>query len=467
VKALRLLVALVVACCVCSAHALIPKVSYEYRVGSTTVWQTTQDAACQAYPGYQNPLDATYVWTYLSTQVYSVSSGVCHFRTNQKSTGAISNADAQASVSARSVTPYCPVGTSVSGASCACNAGTDEVGGQCVPHVNACTPKTGKVGVTNWTQGFTRTSNEGDVQGVGPVNRPPTDGVVCDAGCTVSIQMAGPGVQYYASQSPTADGLYRRSVDYPNIGLGSECTAQSKDSGAQKTTAAPPCPGTVGEVNGKTTCVGTPAKPVTTTPTDVPPAPPIAGNPSAGAKPSTGDGSGTGSSGRTPGTGDGGNAGGPAAAGVGGVGGGAGGTAAGGDGSGSGTTTKPADGKEQTACGAPGQPVCAVKVDEKGTPETAGTSFDEAKAKMEETKGKTDEQLTKAAGTGDKGFFEPIRSLFWAPPVAACETFDLPQQVGGLKLDACGVVDGVRNAMALVWAGTGLFLCFGMIKRSF
>ncbi|MFS2101815.1 hypothetical protein ACCC97_25665 [Variovorax sp. Varisp85] len=86
---------------------------------------------------------------------------------------------------------------------------------------------------------------------------------------------------------------------------------------------------------------------------------------------------------------------------------------------------------------------------------------------MDETKGKNDEQLAKAAGTADKGFFEPVRSMFWAPPVAACETFDLPQQVGGLKLDACGVVDGVRNAMALVWAGAGLFLCFGMIKRSF
>lgn len=108
-----------------------------------------------------------------------------------------------------------------------------------------------------------------------------------------------------------------------------------------------------------------------------------------------------------------------------------------------------------------------MKVNEKGTPDGAGTTYDTAKAKLDETKTKNDEQLTKAAGTGDKGFFEPVRSMFWAPPVAACETFDLPQQVGSLKLDPCGVVDGVRMAMALVWAGGGLFLCLGMIKRSF
>ena len=108
-----------------------------------------------------------------------------------------------------------------------------------------------------------------------------------------------------------------------------------------------------------------------------------------------------------------------------------------------------------------------MKINEKGTPEGAGTTYDTAKAKLDETKTKNDEQLAKAAGTGDKGFFEPVRSMFWAPPVAACETFALPSQVGGLTLDPCEVVDGVRMAMALVWAGGGLFLCFGMIKRSF
>ncbi|BEP50572.1 hypothetical protein GmRootV116_42680 [Variovorax sp. V116] len=233
------------------------------------------------------------------------------------------------------------------------------------------------------------------------------------------------------------------------------------DAGAKKETPPPDCPGSVGEVGGKPACVGTAAKPIAPTPLGAAPgAAPNAGNPPAGGKPASGDGSGTGSAGRTPGTGSGDARGGPSGAGVGGKGGGAGGTASS---SAGGTGT----GETPTPCGAPGQAECAVKVNEKGTPEGVGTTYDSAKAKIDETKTKNDEQLTKAAGTGDKGFFEPVRSMFWAPPVAACETFDLPQQVGSLKLDPCGVVDGVRMAMALVWAGGGLFLCLGMIKRSF
>lgn len=358
----------------------------------------------------------------------------------------------------------CPANSTAVTGGCQCNTNYDESNGQCVPHTNQCTAKTGQVGILSWTEGYTRTPDEGDRQAVGPVMSPPPSGEVCDSGCSVSLQTSGPGVQPYVSQYPTANGLYRRSVDYPSLGLGKECTAGAADAGAKKDAPAPDCPGSVGDLgNGKPVCVGTAAKPITPTPLGgAPGATPIAGNPAAGAKPPSGEGSGTGSAGRTPTTGNGTAAGGPSAAGVGGKGGGAGGTAAGVGTGGSGTGDEP-----HKPCGGPGEPTCNVKVDETGVPAAAGTSFDSAKAKMDETKTKNDEQLQKAAGTGDKGFFEPLRSMFWAPPVAACETFDLPQQVGGLKLDACGVVDGVRNAMALVWAGAGLFLCFGMIKRSF
>ncbi|RTQ36254.1 hypothetical protein EJP69_00400 [Variovorax gossypii] len=85
---------------------------------------------------------------------------------------------------------------------------------------------------------------------------------------------------------------------------------------------------------------------------------------------------------------------------------------------------------------------------------------------MDETKGKNDEQLQKASGTADKGFLEPARSMFWAPPIAACEPMALPTQMQGLTVDACGVVDGGRNIMGFLWAAGGLFLCLGMIKRS-
>ncbi|MGN8078244.1 hypothetical protein [Variovorax sp. 22077] len=85
---------------------------------------------------------------------------------------------------------------------------------------------------------------------------------------------------------------------------------------------------------------------------------------------------------------------------------------------------------------------------------------------MDETKTKSDEQLAKASGTADKGFLEPARSLFWAPPIAACEPLALPARMQGLTVDACGVVDGGRAIMGFLWAAGGLFLCLGMIKRS-
>ncbi|MDN6888208.1 hypothetical protein QMO14_32015 [Variovorax sp. CAN2819] len=277
----------------------------------------------------------------------------------------------------------------------------------------------------------------------------------------MNLTLSGPPQK---SQVPAANGMYRVTAPFEGLGRGKECTSNTE--AAEKSTPIKECPGFVGEVDGKLGCYGTAEKPVTTVDKPIPGAlgssgTIIAGNPPAGTPASSGVGPATGA-GKTPSTGTGGNDGGPAAAATGGKGGGAGGAA-----SGTGSTVKSDGSEEKDPCGAPGQADCAVKVNEKGTPEGAGTTFDTVKSKLDETKGKNEEQLGRASGTADKGFFEPIRTMFWAPPVAACETFALPQQVGGLQLDACGVVDGVRSAMALVWAGAGLFLCFGMIKRSF
>jgi len=328
---------------------------------------------------------------------------------------------------------------------------------------NSCTSKTGVVGVLSWTEGYTRTPDEGDRSAVGPIMSPPASGEVCDSGCAVSLQTSGPGVQPYVSQSPTANGLYRRSVDYPSLGLGRECTMGTADAGAKKDIPPPDCPGSVGDLgNGKPVCVGTAAKPITPTPLgSAPGATPIAGNPPAGAKPPSGEGSGTGSAGRTPSTGNGGPAGGPAGAATGGKGGGAGGTASGSGAGSSGTGDEP-----HKPCGGPGEPTCNVKVDEKGVPSGVGTTYETANAKMDETKGKNDEQLAKASGTADKGFLEPVRSMLWSPPIAACEPTELPPAFNGLKIDACGVVDGGRALMGFLWAAGGLFLCLGMVKRS-
>lgn len=444
-------------CAVGVSHALIPQQNFSYQFNN--VRYSSADGACQAWFATKTTGGNVARWEYKGYRGTNGQSVYC-LATGWTSQNTVWINDEL--LMAVTQTPTCPANSSSVSGGCQCNAGYDESGGQCVPHNNVCTPNAGKVQVTNWTVGFFRTPDDNDFSAVGPVNKLPASGTFCSGGCKMNIPDAGaPGWAAWRSQAPNAQGLYRGSLDIPAVNSGQECTSGAADMPLSPTAVEPQCPGSVGEVNGKLGCYGTAQNPVTTTPSDRPPVTPIAGNPTAGPKPATGEGSGTGSAGRTPSAGNGGNGGGPAAAGVGGKGGGAGGTATGAGTTGTGDQEKP------DPCGAPGQPECNVKVNEKGTPEGAGTSYDTAKAKLDETKTKNEEQLAKAAGTGDKGFFEPIRSMFWAPPVAACEPFTLPQQVGGLQLDGCSVVDGVRNAMALVWAGAGLFLCFGMIKRSF
>lgn len=349
-------------------------------------------------------------------------------------------------------TSACPANSTPVTGGCQCNTGYDESGGQCVPHVNVCTAKTGVVGVTNWTQGYSRTPDEGDVYGVGPVYPPPAGGNVCDGGCLVSLQTSGPGVSFYVSQTPTPNGLYRRSVDYPNIGLGTECTAGAADAGAQKTTAAPPCPGTVGEVNGKTVCVGTAAQPVTTAPIDRPSVPPVAGNPAAGAKPASGEGAGTGSTGRTPSAGNGTATGGPAGAAVGGKGGGAGGTA-------SSTAGGTGEGETPDPCGAPGQPMCNVKVDETGTAANAGTTFDAAKESVENSGNQTIEKINQARDRTDG----PAWSFTFALPTG-CSPY--PVGFGEVVLNVCQYQGTIHDLLSMVWAAVTAFTIIGMVGRT-
>ena len=440
------------------AHALVP-VATMYQIAPRAVFSTPM-ASCQDYAQfkraqYQGASEFTFGPELAAYN--GQPDRLCRWQFSTPTAGFLNGSDLIGQVQS------CPANSTAVTGGCQCGANFDESGGQCVPHTNRCTADAGKVKVTNWTVGFFRTPDDNDYSAVGPVNKLPASGSFCSGGCVMNVPDPGaPGWAAWRSQSPNAQGLYRASLDIPVTNSGTECSPGAADTPLSPTAPEPQCPGAVGEVNGKLGCYGTAQSPIVTTPTDRPVVPPIAGNPTAGAKPETGEGSGTGSAGRTPTNGNGGNAGGPAGAGQGGKGGGSGGTA-----SGTGTTKNGEGKEEKDPCGAPGQAECSVKVNEKGTPNGAGTTYDTAKAKMDETKGKNDEQLQKAAGTGDKGFFEPVRSMFWSPPIAACETFALPQQVGGLQLDACGVVEGVRFAMAFVWAGAGLFLCFGMIKRSF
>jgi hypothetical protein len=136
----------------------------------------------------------------------------------------------------------------------------------------------------------------------------------------------------------------------------------------------------------------------------------------------------------------------------------------------SGTTTGNSTGtgeEEGGDCGGEGEVACKVKVDEEGTPSDGEAPLQGARDKLDEVKGKYDELREKAAGSQDKGMFEQFRSMFLVPPIAACEPITLPEQVASKKIDPCAVVDGVRSVMAYIWALSGLFLCFFMIKRSF
>ena len=346
----------------------------------------------------------------------------------------------------------CSANSSPVSGGCGCNSGFLEQGGQCVDANAACTPKAGRDTIVNFTVGYARTPDSADLDIVGPVNQFPASGELCYQGCKVGASVGGPGVTAWRSQTPTAQGLYRLSMDLPAVHLGTVCTADGGSSAPLRPDLpSPTCPGFVGEINGKPGCYGTAGSPVNVVPADRPPVAPVAGNPAAGQKPASGEGSGTGSAGRTPTTGNGGNAGGPASAAVGGPGGGAGGTAA------SNAGTKPTeDGKEQVACGAPGQPKCGI--DESGTPKdyTGKDGLAEWKAAVDSNRA----QIKDSGG----GVFDGFAVFFSAPPVASCSPFDLPNDYG--SLDPCPVVDGVRGVMAYIWALGALFLCIGWIREA-
>lgn len=319
------------------------------------------------------------------------------------------------------------------------------------PPPQKCKGNEGKVGIVNWTEGFTRTPDEGDRAAVGGYNKPPSDGKMCEAGCLVSAQTSGPGVEYFVSQQPTAQGLYRRSADFPTVGLAEECTA-SNNAPNSPVAPEPKCTGTLGQVNNKTVCVSSPAAPVNTEPMGEPSTEPIAGNPSAGIKPASGGGSGTGSKGRTPDAGVGGNSGGSAVAAVGGKGGDAGGTS-----TGTGTVKTPASGEQQANCGAPGQPVCAVKVDEKDMPDgkSAFTKTDEA---LEKNATDSRAGIDKAAG-----MVAPSWSFSFQLPTG-CQPYDTG--IKGFVLDPCKYQSTIHDLMSMIWAAVTAFCIIGMVSRT-
>lgn len=311
-----------------------------------------------------------------------------------------------------------------------------------------CSALGGQDFTLNWSLGYTRTPDiDADLSWkfVAPPLKPPSDGMVCDpvSSCKVALVLSPTAV--WQSVSPTSQGLYRVSVDYDAQHMGETCTPTDVDkAGAHPAADKPTCPGFVGEVNGVPGCYGTASNP---TANDVPeskPKPPEAGNPPAGKKPDSGEGSGTGGPGRTPSTGDGGPGGGPAGA-------------AGSGNKPDGTTPKPGEGKEQANCGAPGQPKCGI--DEGGTP----SKFEGDKAALDKWKSDVEANRNTIKDT-DGSFFDSYSMFFAVPPIVPCEPIELPNDQ--VITRQCDVVEGTRSVMSYIWALAAIWICLGWIREA-
>ncbi len=301
-------------------------------------------------------------------------------------------------------------------------------------------------------------------------------GTTCIAGCEHFMYKPGADTKTWVSQVAGTNGLYRSSADVSATQFATPCGGAPAE-GASPSAPIPECNGVLGDVNGATVCL--PRN--TDTGVDLGGLPDATrGNPPAGEVPPGKD-----DKERAPGPGGAGNGSGTGGASNGG--GASGGPATGSnnkpggkgcnDGSKSpelpcsgkgeldadGNTDKPEDGKEQAACGAPGQPKC--RIDESGTPGSVGD--DKYLSTLDPYKSDSDaarEQI-KSVGTG---IFEPWAMLFSAPPLATCEGFDLPSRDGQSMgtIDPCNVVDGIRTAMAYIWAIAAFWLCLGWVKSA-
>lgn len=313
-----------------------------------------------------------------------------------------------------------------------------------------CDSKKGTETVVNWTIGYTRSPNidaDANWKLIGPPNKIPTSGLLCNPSSPCELRFSGfsDGDKAWQSASPTSSGLYRVSLDVSATITGNTCTPSNADTAGLSTTAPiPPCPGFTGEVNGVPGCYGTASNPTSNDVPESKPTKPEAGNPAAGEKPSTGEGSGSDGAGRTPSTGNGGPAGGPAAA----------------AGSGTkpdGTTPKPPDGKEQAACGAPGQPKCGI--DEGGTP----SKFEGDKAALDGWKSAV-EANRNTIKDADGSFFDSYSMFFAVPPIVPCEPIELPNEQ--VLTRQCDVVEGTRSVMSYIWALAAIWICLGWIREA-
>lgn len=317
------------------------------------------------------------------------------------------------------------------------------------PPPSQCSANKGKTSIVNRTVGFTRSSDDNDFAVVGGVTKSATGALICHNGCASEIQpfsSTTDGAGAFRSLVPNAQGLYRMSLDLPVTNSGSDCAPGAEGSAVEKAaqnplTPSPPCPGYVGEVNGKKGCYGTAERPVVTAPAERPPVPNEGGNPAAGERPASGEGAGAGGTGRTPNAGTGDNDGGPSSAAT--------------AGRPSGTASAPAAGTEQLNCGAPGQPKC--RIDESGTGDGKG-AFNEA-----EEKTKTTKDAIKTAIDGAANIEAPKWTFSFAFPTG-CTPYTTA--IRGFVMNPCAYQSTIHDLMSMIWAAVSAFCIIGMVGRT-
>lgn len=444
-----------------SAHAVIPTaIQYRTLEWNDGIWHSTYGAAC------------AYGVSFLARDTPSVPWTVKSCTADWLEVGRSDSPSSSTWMGIQKSAPQCPANSTAVTGGCECTSGMVESGGQCVDQNQACSAKAGKTGLTNMTLGWQRTpATSGYNEWLNPT-RLPAGGVqsFCSGGCQVEVD-AFSSENYdsslgggYVSQVPNSQGLYRVSMDFVSTGKGSACTATSADAPVNPNSQDDPkCPGAVGEINGTKVCVGTAEKPIRpeVQPEWVAKANKVAGNPAAGDKPETGEGSTSGGSGRTPAQGDGGSSGGPSnAAGV-----GSGGGGGGGSGAAPGYAEKK-EGEEQKACGAPGQPKCSI--DETGMPNAAdaykgtGDAWNQAKQQQ-------DGFLSGLTNKSDKDTSWGVSSLSWLNH-DTCRpwdlgTFTIMGQQKNIRVDICVIEPYVIGVMNFLWIVATFFMTISMVFR--
>lgn len=417
----KLFFGLVAALLFSSAQAQIaPTSQVRYNCGYAPGYHDTVEAALQGWGGMGAP-------NVSGPYVYSAGSCIASINGNPSviSSGSLQTVDA------------CPANSSLSSGQCFCNSGYTQSGSVCVS--NQCPVGQGRT--FNRTEGWARSSNADRDDLVVSFGAPSSIYDYNDGACVGNIS----GVERcWRSQEPSSQGLYRTSCDYTMV-ISGDAPPSTGDDAADPTTSIPPCPGVVGTVNDKPLCVGTASNPLPS-PSVAPNFPTGAGNPSAGGKPATGEGSGSTGSGRTPSTGSGGNDGGPASAAVG----------------RGGTGERGEPGEDGTAvCGAAPLPPCAVKVDESGTPAEATAEGRFSQANTDLGKVQTDAQ-------GAFGDIEDITLPSWTWTFAfptGCTPLVLPA-FDDFEIDVCQFQPIIHDLMSVIWVIAGIWGLIALFRNA-